>query len=323
MESMTISEVSKTFHISTRMVRYYEKIGLIESISKDDYAYRIYDESAIRRLQYIIIFRKLHIPLKQIGVILDDKKQQDTLQILQEKIIELNDEIDACTIIRDILNVLIVSLRQSMEREIYIELIDNQELIEITNALLLPKSNLKEEYKMNVLNNANEKLDSIMDIRILYLAPATVASSHYIGENPEENAEKALARFIKESNLTVLKPDFRVYGFNNPSPTKGMEQYGYEFFVTIPQNLNVESPLIKKEFAGGLYAAHCIKMGDFHEWTPFAEQIKASKEYEIDWRESLGMGGCMEEHINAYSLYNGDVSGFIQLDLLIPINRKK
>lgn len=322
MESMTISEVSKAFQISTRMLRYYEKIGLIESISKDDYAYRIYDEAAIRRLQYILIFRKLHIPLKQIGVILDDDKQQDTFRILQEKIVELNEEIDACIMIRDILNALTVSLSESMEREIYTELIDNQELIEITNALLLPKSNLKEEYKMNELNNANEKLGSKMDIRILYLAPATVATCHYLGENPEENAEKILAQFIKESNLTDLKPDFRVYGFNNPSPTKEMEQYGYEFFVTIPQDLNVEAPLIKKEFAGGLYAAHCIKMGDFHEWAPFSEQIKASNEYEIEWREPHGMGGCMEEHINAYSLYSGDVSEIVQLDLLIPIKRK-
>lgn len=322
MESMTISEVSKAFQISTRMLRYYEKIGLIKSISKDDYAYRIYDETAIRRLQYIIIFRKLHIPLKQIGVILDDKKQQDTLRILQEKIVELNDEIEACTMIRDILNVLTVSLRKSVENEIYLELIKNQDLLEVTNALLLPKSNLKEEYKMNVLNNANEKLESKGDIRILYLPPATVACSHYMGENPEENAEKALATFIKESNLTVLKPDFRIYGFNNPSPTKDMEQYGYEFYVTIPKDLIVESPLIKKEFPGGLYAAHCIKMGDFHEWMSFSEQIKASKEYEMEWREPHGMGGCMEEHINAYSLYHGDMSEFTQLDLLIPIKRK-
>lgn len=322
MESMTVTEVSKAFQISTRMLRYYEKIGLINSISKEDYAYRTYDEVAIRRLQYIIIFRKLHLSLKQIGVILDDDKQQETFRILQEKIVKLNEEIDACIMIRDILNVLTDSLSESMRREVYTELIDNQELIEITNALLLPKSNLKEEYKMDVLNNTNEQLGSKMDIRILYLPPATVAACHYMGDNPEENAEKILTRFIKESNLTALKPDFRMYGFNNPSPTKEMEQYGYEFFVTIPEDLKVEAPLMKKEFAGGLYAAHCIKMGDFHEWESFSERIKASKEYEIDWREPHGMGGCMEEHINAYSLYHGDVSEFIQLDLLIPIKRK-
>lgn len=322
MESMTISEVSKAFQISTRMLRYYEKIGLIKSISKEDYAYRTYDEVAIRRLQYIIIFRKLHLSLKQIGVILDDEKQQETFQILQEKIVELNEEMDACIMIRDILNVLTDSLIESMRREVYTELIDNQELIEITNALLLPKSNLKEEYKMDVLNNKKEQLGRKMDIRILYLAPATVAACHYMGDNPEENAEKILARFIKESNLTALKPDFRMYGFNNPSPTKETDQYGYEFFVTIPENLNVEAPLMKKEFAGGLYAAHCIKMGDFHEWELFSEQMKASKEYEIEWREPHGMGGCMEEHINAYSLYHGYVREFIQLDLLIPIKRK-
>ena len=322
MEIMTVSEVSKAFHVSTRMLRYYEKMGLIVSRRKEGYAYRLYDEKSVRRLQQIILLRKLRIPLKQIAIILDDEMQADTLRILQENIEELDEEINALEIIRNILSTFVSRLDKKIQEKIQLDMLEDDELIEITNALVLPKSNLKEEYSMTELNQASVQIEKRMDIRIIYLPPAVVAASHYIGENPEDVAGDKLEAFIRDNHLVELKPDFRVYGFNNPSPEKQDEPYGYEFWVTIPENLEVSGPLIKKEFSGGLYAAHCIKMGDFHEWGLFMEQMKASKEYEIEWREPFGMGGCLEEHINAYSVYQGDEKEFTQLDLLIPIKKK-
>ena len=44
MELQTISQVSKHFKISTRTLRYYEQIGLIQSTTKEDYSYWTYDE---------------------------------------------------------------------------------------------------------------------------------------------------------------------------------------------------------------------------------------------------------------------------------------
>lgn len=46
----TISEVSKTYDVSTRTLRYYEELGIIHSTRKEDYAYRVYDDEAISRL---------------------------------------------------------------------------------------------------------------------------------------------------------------------------------------------------------------------------------------------------------------------------------
>ena len=58
-QMLTVSTVSKNLGISSRMLRYYEQIGLIESRRMNDYAYRVYDENAIRKLRQIIILRKL------------------------------------------------------------------------------------------------------------------------------------------------------------------------------------------------------------------------------------------------------------------------
>ncbi len=68
MKLMTISEVTNTFNVSTRMLRYYDEIGLLTSTRMEDYAYRVYDESAVRRLQQILTLRKLRISLKKIRV---------------------------------------------------------------------------------------------------------------------------------------------------------------------------------------------------------------------------------------------------------------
>ena len=72
----TASQVSKIFGVSTQMLRYYERSGLIESHRKDDYAYRVYDEENLQRLQQIILLRKLQIPIKQIYTILNIPMRQ-------------------------------------------------------------------------------------------------------------------------------------------------------------------------------------------------------------------------------------------------------
>lgn len=176
---------------------------------------------------------------------------------------------------------------------------------------------------MDDLKKAIDILSTLKNVRIINLPPCTIATSHYFGENPEDNAGKPLEEFIRRIELQKIKPDLRMFGFNNPSPV-GNETYGYEFWVTIPDDLDIPVPLQKKHFEGGLYAAHCIKMGDFHEWQLLDQWVMSNGEYEYDAREPLGMNGCLEEHLNAYSYFAGDemAAKFVQLDLLTPIKIK-
>ena len=323
MKLMTISEVTKTFNVSTRMLRYYDEIGLLPSTRKQDYAYRVYDESAVRRLQQIITLRKLRIPLKKIAMIFNDTEQTRVIEVFQESIDELDDEITALQTIREILHLFIARLNSMSRTHIKHSMLDDADIISVIQTLSLSKISFKEERSMDDLNKANETLSTLKNVRIIHLPPCTVAASHYFGENPEDNAGKSLNEFIRKTELHKIKPDLRVFGFNNPSP-KGNETYGYEFWVTIPDDFAVPAPLQKKEFKGGLYAAHCIKMGDFHEWQLLVQWVMSSNEYEYDAREPLGMNGSLEEHLNAYSYFAGDekAAQFIQLDLLIPIKAK-
>ena len=81
-----IREISGRYNVSARTLRYYEDMGLIESIRSDDYAYRLYDEAAIKRLEQILILRRLNISIKDIKRIFDTTGSEVVLGLLKRNI---------------------------------------------------------------------------------------------------------------------------------------------------------------------------------------------------------------------------------------------
>ena len=327
MDLTTISEVSRSFNISTRTLRYYEQIGLLKSNKKEDYAYRVYDENAILRLQQIIVLRKLRIPLKQVIAILESENTAEIIDAFRQNLSEVDDEITALSTIRTILNAFISRLNENVRLDIQASLFDDVAILDIVDSLTVTKINFKEEKTMEDLNKASEKLNELTDrnVRIIYLPPATVAAYQYIGDEPEHNVSKVMDKFVRDSDLVKIKPDLRHYGFNAPNPVDETGYHGYEMWVTIPDDMETPDPIVKKRFAGGLYAAHMIPMGAFEEWGWLGKWVQESDKYEYsgNW-DSKNMFGWLEEHLNYIShvfLENTEPKE-MQLDLLIPIKEK-
>ncbi len=44
-------DVSDKYDITARTLRYYEDMGLIKRVRSDGYAYRLYDETTVKRLE--------------------------------------------------------------------------------------------------------------------------------------------------------------------------------------------------------------------------------------------------------------------------------
>jgi DNA-binding transcriptional MerR regulator len=338
MELLTISQVSKRFGISTRTLRYYEQIKLIEPVKKEDSAYRNYDEDTILRLRQIIVLRKLRIPLKQIAEILLHGDAAVAIDAFERKLSEIEDEITALSTIRNIIRAFIDKLNLNGAK---IALLDDESLLDVVDALTVSKINFKEDKTMDDLNKANERLDKLTDrqVRLVYLPPSTVASAHVIGYNPdgdregyypEEKTYEMMRRFVQEAGLHELNPGFRHYGFNHPNGSNhgGMcDDHGYERWVTIPDSLDVSAPMVKKHFPGGLYAAHMIPFGAFEEWGWLWRWVEESEKYDLNLGDSVCMDGLIEEHLNAYGYYKAERSNpedaeSVQLDLLIPVKEK-
>lgn len=135
--------------------------------------------------------------------------------------------------IRTILQTFISRLDESVKIKVRLDLLEDTELIGIIQVLNPLKTYLKEDITMGDSTKAGEFLEVRMDIRIVYLPPAVIAATQYTGENPEETAGDNIYQFMEEVNLHEVKPDFRLYGFNNPSPQDGQKKYGYEFRVAM------------------------------------------------------------------------------------------
>lgn len=67
----TVKEVSKLTGVSVRTLHHYDAIGLLKPTKVTEAGYRMYDDTALSRLQNILLFRELQFPLKEIKAILD------------------------------------------------------------------------------------------------------------------------------------------------------------------------------------------------------------------------------------------------------------
>lgn len=68
---MTVNEVSKLTGVSIRTLQYYDTIGLLKPSNYTESGYRLYDDTALSRLQQILLFRELEFPLKEIKEMID------------------------------------------------------------------------------------------------------------------------------------------------------------------------------------------------------------------------------------------------------------
>lgn len=86
----TVKDVSKLTGVSVRTLHYYDAIGLLTPTKVTDAGYRMYDDTALSRLQSILLFRELQFPLKEIKKFLDspDFNQEETIA-QQIKLLEL------------------------------------------------------------------------------------------------------------------------------------------------------------------------------------------------------------------------------------------
>ncbi|WP_373261666.1 MerR family transcriptional regulator [Hungatella hathewayi] len=327
MELMTVSQVSRSLGISTRMLRYYEQAGLVESLRQEGYAYRIYDEKAVLRLKQILLLRRLRIPVRQIKAILQKADAVAAIEIFRENIRNLDEEMTALSVVKEILNHFVEELSRTAELPLEKILLKDDVLADSIESLGLISINFKEDQTMEKLKKAEAGLSRIGDVRIIYLPPSAVAAAHYVGDEPEIHVNEMLDRFVRETGLHRRKPDLRHYGFNHPNPTDATGFHGYESWVTIPEDMEVPAPLVKKLFVGGIYAAHMISFGSFIEWDLLLNWVNSNEKYEFagDMADQEHMCGLLEEHLNYIShveLANTEPEEF-QLDLLVPVRERK
>lgn len=68
----TVKDVSKITGVSIRTLRYYDEIGLLRPTEVTAAGYRLYDDHALEKLQEIMFYRELELPLTDIKRLMED-----------------------------------------------------------------------------------------------------------------------------------------------------------------------------------------------------------------------------------------------------------
>jgi len=95
---------------------------------------------------------------------------------------------------------------------------------------------------------------TLQDVRIVKLPPMRVVSALGFGREPENKAWTLIKDFAAKEGIDLAAEGTRTFGFNNPNPSPGSENYGYELWLPVGPEVAAAEPLEVKEIAGATYA---------------------------------------------------------------------
>lgn len=108
-----ITEVANKFCISANKLRFYEKKGLIKPKRDVENNYRYYTENDLIKLQAILLYRLLNMPINDIKNIITDENSSNMLNHFNKQWKAVNDEIHRMSLIRDSLEEIMDALYDS------------------------------------------------------------------------------------------------------------------------------------------------------------------------------------------------------------------
>jgi len=77
--TFTVGELSRLAGITVRALRHYDEIGLVRPSQRSAAGYRIYDDRDVLRLQQVLVFRELGVPLDEIAQAIDARGDRAAL----------------------------------------------------------------------------------------------------------------------------------------------------------------------------------------------------------------------------------------------------
>jgi len=318
-----ITEVSNKYDVTTRTLRYYEDIGLLTSTRNDNVSYRLYDETALNRLEQILILRKLNINIKDIQRIFNAAGSEVVLEVLNKKIKNIDDEV---ALLHELKNIVLDFIHE-IERVNFHnhsdikQLYDKAKEIEtqFANVDYIGKPNRTNEQAMNqVTNSANldrlieitdkldKKIPDIMVVRIPGFRALTSAGHDKWGSLMDWAwSEGRFERLFK--NIFFDCTDFLI-----------RKNGKAEYIMAIQDHVSEADagPFKIIDFKGGLYAMAVSIDGDMESIGKVHEKINkwlANTNFEHDQtRGIMGQMGFLDKEIKQGLGYN-------QLQRYVPI----
>lgn len=233
-----IKEIADMSGVSVRMLRYYDKIGLLKPENVSQAGYRLYTKDDIKKLSQILFYKELDFSLEEIKEILHSSNV-DKLEVLKMQQQILRKKREKINALLSVINKSIISLEQGVDPK-GLNIFTSLDLVEISRN----KDQLKKDLMVHLFPHVDEecgvktsgyskddwtiimsKMDSILNEIALRM-----------DKSPENSEIQELIGKIKEFiNHNLIRCDndlLKILGalyVDNPLYRNHMEQYGENF----------------------------------------------------------------------------------------------
>lgn len=125
-----------------------------------------------------------------------------------------------------------------------------------------------------------------MEVRLERLSAMRAAHVHSFSESPEEDAWRKIETWARSIGLFEESLGTRVFG-RNTYPTTEPEPHGYEFFLTVSYDVELEDGIDVLEIPHGLYAVLRVESLDNlgEAWERMWNWIGESEHEHVGWRK--------------------------------------
>ncbi|MCL2223350.1 MAG: MerR family transcriptional regulator [Defluviitaleaceae bacterium] len=300
-----IRDMASKYDVSARTLRYYEDMGLISSTRTDDYAYRLYDEAAVKKLEQILVLRKLNISIKDIKQIFSASGSQIVLEVLGKKVNDIDAEV---ALLHELKKIVMEFIRQ-IEKSDFSNDSHVKKLYEkakdIENKIENPLQHLMEV----TTQLDSRKLPNVMVVKLPKFRAVTSGwtTDEYCGGDFWEWGEKnkhLLKNIVWDNDEFILDKEI------------SCETSAFIFAINDDVTPSDTAPYEIIEVEGGLYAtAICVDMDD-DSMTSLYPQI-------LKWLGGTNFTRDTSRDLMAHGLFtHSDVKkglGYHQLQRYVPI----
>ena len=269
--SICITDVVKKFGLTSKTLRYYERVGLLDAQRAKSNNYRYYSEAEVERIKQIIILRKMQISIKDIVRIYKSEDMSTVVEVFVERINAIEEEVDVLSELKRIISEFLQTMIENGITKISALPLLYEEMDKQIDVLDVRKPVTYEE-----LSEINEKLIKTPEIRIISLSAMRVMTSY------NKKGESRIDSFWEWVHLNGITP-------GNPG---AHEQFEYQddenysvIMLSLPDNYENSSEFCDKRFDGGMFAVASIYADEDIEafYRAMIRYFDGSPFYEIDY----------------------------------------
>lgn len=173
MRLQKINSIMERFGVTSRTLRYYEQVGILQSTRPPHEKYRYYDEENMTRLQQILVLRKMQIPIKDIIRIYESSDMRVLVQTFVGRIEAINEEIASLSELKAIVNEFLDAMLKSGVSHISALPF----LYEKVAHQLVSVEEIEKAPGLERLSRVSEKLAKMPELTIVELPPMRVLTS--------------------------------------------------------------------------------------------------------------------------------------------------